>query len=80
MPLAFLLNRRFGRSGSQSFMIVLRQAMWVGLWAAFCLWLQMQRSLGLGVMLLSAIVLVIVEVLLQVRARAAVVSSEASDG
>jgi hypothetical protein len=40
----------------------------------------MQRSLGLGVMLLSAIVLVIVEILLQVRARAAIVSGQAADG
>lgn len=74
MPLAFLINRRFGRSGSQSFMIVLRQAMWAGLWASFCAWLQMQRSLGFGVMLLSAVVLVIVELLLQIRARTAAVS------
>jgi hypothetical protein len=80
MPLAFILNRRFGRSGTQSFLVVLRQAMWVGLWAAFCIWLQMQRSLGLGVMLLSAVVLMIIEVLLQVRARAAEVSGEAADG
>ncbi|MFN2223410.1 MAG: hypothetical protein PVH65_13995 [Chloroflexota bacterium] len=74
MPLAFILNRRFGRSGSQRFTVVLRQAMWVGLWAAFCAWLQMQRSLGLGVMFLSAVVLVVVELFLQVRARTAAVS------
>ena len=74
MPVAYVLNRRFGRTGSQRFVVVLRQAMWVGLWASFCVWLQMQRSLGLGVALLSAVVLVIVEVLLQVRARAAVAS------
>lgn len=74
MPLAYIVNRRFGRSGSQRFVVVLRQAMWVGLWASFCIWLQMQRSLGLGVVLLSALVLVTVEVLLQVRAKAAAVS------
>lgn len=75
LPVAFVLNRRFGRSPSHSFLVVLRQAMWVGLWVAFCGWLQMQRSLGLGVAALSAIVLIIVEVLLQVRNRAAVVAS-----
>jgi hypothetical protein len=74
MPVAYVLNRRFGRTGSQRFVVVLRQAMLVGLWASFCVWLQMQRSFGLGVALLSAVVLVIVEVLLQVRARAAAVS------
>ncbi len=74
MPVAFIINRRFGRTDSQRFMVVVRQAMWVGLWAAFCAWLQMQRSLGLGVMFLSAVVLMIVELLLQVRARTAAVS------
>ena len=74
LPVAYVLNRRFGSSDSSSFLIVLRQAMWVGLWVAFCTWLQMQRSLGLGVALLSAVVLVIVEVLLQVRTRAAAVA------
>jgi hypothetical protein len=75
MPVAYIVNRRFGRSGSQRFVVVLRQAMWVGLWASFCAWLQMQRSLGLGVVLLSAVVLATVEVLLQVRAKAAEVSA-----
>jgi hypothetical protein len=74
LPLAYILNRRFGRSPSHSSLVVLRQAMWVGLWVAFCAWLQMHRSLGLGVALLSAIVLVVVEMLLQVRTRAAAVS------
>lgn len=74
MPIAYIVNRRFGRSGSQRFVVVLRQAMWVGLWVSFCVWLQMQRSLGLGGVLLSALVLAIFEVLLQVRAKAAEVS------
>jgi hypothetical protein len=74
LPVAYVLNRRFGRSPSQSFLVVLRQAMWVGLWAAFCMWLQMQRSLGLGAAVMAAIVLITVEVLLQVRNRAAVVA------
>lgn len=80
MPLAFIINRRFGRPGSQRFVVVVRQAMWVGLWVSFCAWLQMQRSLGLGVVLLAAVVLVIVELLLQVRARAAAVAGETADG
>jgi hypothetical protein len=75
MPVAYLVNRRFGRPGAQRFIVVLRQAMWVGLWASFCVWLQMQRSLGLGVVLLSAMVLVTVELFLQVRSRAAAVSA-----
>lgn len=74
LPVAYVLNRRFGRSPSHSFLVVLRQAMWVGVWAAFCMWLQMQRSLGLGAAVLAAIVLITIEVLLQVRNRAAVVA------
>lgn len=71
LPLAYFLNKRFGRSGSQKFLVVLRQATWVGIWVAFCVWLQMNRSLSIGVALLVAGVLVTVEVLLQIRTKAA---------
>ena len=71
MPLVYYANVRF-REGIQSpaFLIVVRQAMWVGLWLAFCLWLQMNRSLGIAVAGLVAAVLGTFEVLLQVRDRA----------
>jgi hypothetical protein len=75
LPLAYYLNKRFGRSGSQSFLVVLRQAMWVGIWVAFCVWLQINRSLGIGVAILVAGVLVTVEVLLQIRTKAAEIAS-----
>lgn len=71
LPLAYYLNKRFGRSGSRRFLVVLRQAMWVGIWIAFCVWLQMNRSLGIGIVLLVAGVLVTIEVLLQIRTKAA---------
>ncbi len=71
LPLAYYLNKRFGRSGSRRFLVVLRQAMWVGIWVAFCVWLQMNRSLGIGIALLVAGVLVTIEVLLQIRTKAA---------
>jgi hypothetical protein len=78
LPLAYYLNKRFGRSGSQRFLVVLRQAMWVGIWVAFCVWLQMNRSLSIGVALLVAGVLVTVEILLQIRTKAAeIVGNEA---
>ena len=71
MPLIYYANVRF-REGveSPSFLIIVRQAMWVGLWLAFCLWLQMNRSLGIAVAGLVAAVLLTFEVLLQVRDRA----------
>lgn len=76
LPLAFFLNKRFGRPGndhtiSPAFLVVLRQSMWVGAWVAFCVWLQMNRTLGLAVAGLVATVLALFEVLLQVRTRAA---------
>ncbi len=73
LPLAFFLNTRFGPSLHPRFLIILRQSMWVGAWTAFCVWLQINRSLGLAVAALVAIVLVMFEALLQVRARAVTV-------
>jgi len=78
LPLAYVLNKRIGQITNASFgqiqphfLVTLRQAMWVGLWAAFCLWLQMNRSLGFAVAALVAIVLLLLEILLQVRTHAA---------
>lgn len=69
VPLAYVLNQRFSQNESSQFLVVLRQAMWIGLWFAFCIWLQMNRTLGLGIALLVAAVFIVVEVLLQVRTR-----------
>lgn len=69
-PLASYLNLRFGDESSFHWFVALRQSMWVGIWVAFCTWLQMNRSLGVGVALLVAGVLVIFELLLQLRTRA----------
>ncbi|GJM40085.1 MAG: hypothetical protein DHS20C20_03670 [Ardenticatenaceae bacterium] len=77
LPISYLLNRRFtaftdrrfGRIESSRLMIALRQAMAVGVWVAFCFWLQMNRSFGLAVALLVAAVLVLFEILLQIRSR-----------
>jgi hypothetical protein len=70
-PLVFYLNRRFRSVAQPQFLVVLRQAMWVGLWVAISTWLRMNRSLGWGVAVLVAVVFVIFEFLLQVRVRAA---------
>jgi hypothetical protein len=52
------------------FLVVLRQAMFVGFWVAFCLWLQMNRTFGIAVALLAGAVLVLFELVLQIRERA----------
>jgi hypothetical protein len=75
LPLVFYLNRRFG-TAFPSFWVVLRQSMWVGFWVAFCIWLQMNRTLGLAVALLVAAVFVMFEFLVQVRTRAVQVTEE----
>jgi len=70
LPLASFLNIRFGSDPSFNWFVALRQSMWVGIWVAFCTWLQMNRSLGIGVAVLVAAVLVMFEVLLQIKSRA----------
>jgi hypothetical protein len=73
LPLVYFLNKRFGNDDPSHFLVILRQSMWVGAWIAFCIWLQMNRTLGWGVALLVAAVLAIFEVMLQVRERASAV-------
>lgn len=71
MPLVYYLNRRLQPGASPpAYLTVLRQSLWIGLWVAFCAWLQMNRTLGLAVALLVAFVLFLFELLLQVRRRA----------
>lgn len=71
LPLAYYLNKRFAPRNAR-FIIAFRQSMWVGLWAGFCLWLQMNRALGLAVAIMVFTVFALFEALLQVRARATV--------
>jgi hypothetical protein len=48
--------------------------MWIGFWVSFCLWLQMNRMLGVAVALLVAAVLILFEFIVQIRTRASQVS------
>lgn len=83
MPLAFVINKRvhilanqqLGQSITPGFWVTLRQASSFGIWATFCVWLQMNRTLGLAVALLVAFILVLFELLLQVRTRTAAAST-----
>lgn len=76
LPLVYYANVRFDPAPEAPAMIVvLRQALWLGLWVAFCVWLQMNRSLGLAVALLVAAVLATFEILLQIRRRATSIST-----
>ena len=71
MPIVYLFNRRFVKSGRPRFWVVTRQSGWVGLWFAFCLWLQMNRIMGIAIVLLVAAVFAIFEALLLLRRQAA---------
>ncbi|MDJ0754214.1 MAG: hypothetical protein QNJ45_11885 [Ardenticatenaceae bacterium] len=68
MPIAYILNRRFMRA-YPGFMAVMRQGLWAGLWVAFCVWLQMNRTFGIAVAVLVATIFVLLEIMLQVRKR-----------
>jgi hypothetical protein len=80
LPLSYYVNKRLmppeTRHEPPPFLAVIRQALWVGLWVAFCLWLQMNRTLGVAVAVLVAVVLILFEVVLQIRARAAAVQQQ----
>jgi hypothetical protein len=51
--------------------MVLRQAVWLGTWIAFCTWLHMHRAFGLAIAALVLIFFVMLEGLLIVRQRSA---------
>ena len=65
LPLAYVLNKRFTyfitqeTAVSPQFLTTLRQAMGVGFWVSFSVWLQMNRALNLAIALLVAVVLVL---------------------
>ena len=80
LPITYYLNLRFSKARYPRFLLVLRQSMWVGAWVAFCVWLQMNRTFGVAIALLVGAVLIIFEILLQVRTRAVTIQlPEAGD-
>ncbi len=76
----YYVNKRFNPPGFRDeppvFLSVLRQSMFFGFWAAFCVWLQMNRTLGLAVALLAGAVLILFELVLQIRERATAVTEQ----
>ncbi|MEW5985140.1 MAG: hypothetical protein AB1791_00735 [Chloroflexota bacterium] len=71
IPPVLALQKRFSQATPPSLIATLRQSLWVGVWVAFCLWLQMSRTLGWAVAALVAAVLILFEMLIQVRRHAA---------
>jgi hypothetical protein len=69
LPIMYFLNKRFHLSDGH-FLVILRQAFWIGGWVAFCVWLQMNRALTGAIAILVIGVLFMFELLLQIRRRA----------
>ena len=61
IPFIWLLHRRFGSSQPARSSILLRQGLWVGLYATICIWLQINRSLTIPLALLLVTGLVAIE-------------------
>ena len=81
LPIAYLLNKRLGHMADErigatrsiEFLVVLRQAFGFGVWVSFCVWMQMNHTFGIAIAFLVAAVLILFEVLLQIKSRTAVV-------
>jgi hypothetical protein len=71
LPFLWLLNRRFRTSDPASPKVLLREGLLIGLYAATCLWLQLNRMLNLTLALLLAIGIFIIEWLLRIIERSA---------
>jgi hypothetical protein len=69
LPFVRYLHRRFARAPTPS-QVLVRQALWVGLFGATCAWLQISRILNLALVALVAAGLGGVEWFLRMRERA----------
>jgi len=65
LPITAFLNRRFPSTPPPSAMVVVRQALWFGIYGATLVWLQMGRVLNPALAILLAIGLGLIEFLLR---------------
>jgi len=70
LPLVYFLNRRFPSIPPVEPGVILRQAIWFGIYGSTLAWLQLGRMLSLTVAAILAGVLILVEGLLRMRERA----------
>lgn len=69
LPFTAFLNRRFPSHPPADPQVILRQAIWVGIYGATLAWLQLGRVLNLALAFLLALGLVLIEALLRMRER-----------
>lgn len=67
LPGVAFLNRRFPSTPPPTNSVVLRQALWVGIYLPTLAWLQIGRVLNIAMVLLLALGIVLVEWLLRLR-------------
>jgi hypothetical protein len=69
LPAVAFLNRRFPSHPPPTAAVIVRQALWVGVYGATLAWLQIARVLTLALALVLAVGLIIIELLLRLRER-----------
>jgi hypothetical protein len=69
LPITDFLNRRFPSKPRAGANIVIRQAVWIGIYGCVLTWLQFGRILNSGLVMFLAIGLVTIEFLLRVNER-----------
>jgi hypothetical protein len=69
LPAVAFLNRRFPSSPPAAPGVIIRQAIWVGIYGPTLFWLQMGRVLTPALAFLLAVGLVLIEILLRMRER-----------
>lgn len=69
IPLVYFLNKRFLSDPPVAGMVILRQALWVGVFGSMIAWLQLGRVLTPGLALILAGVFVLIEFLLRLFER-----------
>ena len=69
LPIAVFLNRRFPSDPPARVQVILRQALWVGIYAATLAWLLFGRVFNFALALIIALVLAAIEWYLRLRER-----------
>jgi hypothetical protein len=69
LPIAYFLNRRFPADPLVDSSVVLREAMWVGIFISLLAWLQVGRVLTSGLVVVLGVGLLLVEFLLRMSER-----------
>lgn len=69
LPVAYFLNRRFISKPPVDAGVIVRQSLWVGIFADLMIWLQLGSALTIPLAIMVASGLVIIELILRLRER-----------